>query len=240
MKSDAQNAEVMGKHEIVDQIAQNQSIRERTDEELEGVQLDSPDHEDPYPQQQAWYLDDFDLRSSADGRQFLSPKRTFVDALILSAPKRMDRAYELLTADDRATCEEIANIIRDAAALLGGIDTYQGEQLPKHFTLQAARQAARAASLRHSAVKWNARLKPGQEAPEKLTNLVQMVGNTGKTGAIMLHVARQLTPTLKVDYRQACWETARMNAYKIQQTVIDPKAAGNHEQSASSALLDAC
>lgn len=236
--------EQMGQHEIVDQLKALRTIRERTDAEapeIDAMHQEAADQGvDPYPDAQPWYLDDFQFRYGQNGQRFLTPKREFVDALIQSAPIRMTRAYDSLSAADRGYAETVALEFKDAIEMLYSIDTFQAQLLEKYFAQQAARQAARAASIRHSAVKWKARLRPGQEEPEKLTHMIGLVAATARVGALMLHMARVLSPDVKVDYRQACWETARINAYNIQQRVLDPKANSDHEQSASSALLDAC
>lgn len=166
-----------------------------------------------------YILEDFELRESVDAitgevKRFLNVRSALAHQVAEDAPNRVIRGREELTDEDIALATEFAKSLTDLMQTAGVIDQFLESGIKYSIMSEVTRGAVKATRWVQIANGWASRLKSGEDEPEGLTNMIEMVRNTNRRIAIIDAALYSIDPDVRNEYRysQAAWSELRAEA----------------------------
>ena len=147
----------------------------------------------------------------------LRPNADVVNLVAAYAPGVLEDAYARLSDDDKATATAFGQSLRDLCVEGEQIDSWLENTASYAFVRDAAKNAC-------SAVTWT---QAQQEANSR--KAVKLAGehevraqSSGRVAAMLRLALITAAPTLKLNFKGAAWDLAKMNAFRHQKAFMNP------------------
>lgn len=191
-----------------------------------------------------WVHDEFNVRENVNKdtgeiRYFVNPKPAVVNTVAAEAPKRVAAGIEKMTDEDYKLAQQLTADLDNYIQTAGAVDEFFANAPLYHLKSELTNAAVRATRWVKTITGGLLRLKEGQETPEWITNMVNMVESTNRRCAIISHMLADLEPDFrsKLRYDAAAWTVMQQEARKHQQQYFSTTSDKDNKTNEAQASL---
>lgn len=172
-----------------------------------------------------WVYDDFNIRENVNPetgeiRYFVNPKPLVVNLVAKQAPERVQSGMGELDETDIRLAAQLAEEMRSYMQTAIAVDEFFANAPLYHLRSELANSAVRATRWLKTVKSGLSRIKEGQETPDWIDNMINMIRDTNRRCAILATILGELESDYlsKMRYDSAAWQVMGQEARKHAQT----------------------